>query len=191
MTTPAGHFLFGLGVFLSTPRTSRRVTFILLALLMAAAIIPDIDLFPLLWGDMAAANSNHQQFSHSLLFTSAVALLITLAASLLGCGRFLRLSPYFIAAAWSHLLLDMLTHDSHEPIGIMLFWPFSDTRFNSPVSLFGGLSKSRLEDLISWHNLGVVAGELMVLAPLIVAIWELRLRREGKNPRQLSADQVK
>jgi len=125
----------------------------LLALLMAAAIIPDIDLFPLLWGDMAAANSNHQQFSHSLLFTAAVALLITLAASLLGCGRFLRLSPYFIAAAWSHLLLDMLTHDSHEPIGIMLFWPFSDTRFNSPVSLFGGLAKSRLEDLISWHNL--------------------------------------
>jgi len=51
--------------------------------------------------------------------------------------------------------------------------------------------KSRLEDLISWHNLGVVAGELMVLAPLIVAIWVLRLRREGKNPRQLSADQVK
>jgi membrane-bound metal-dependent hydrolase YbcI (DUF457 family) len=177
MTTPAGHALFGLAVFLTTPGTNRRAALILLALLLAAAFTPDADLFPLLWGDLSTANQLHQHVTHSLLFTAAAALALALAARLLGCGDFIRLSPYFIAAAWSHLLLDLLTSDTREPIGVMLLWPFSNARFSSPVSIFGGLAKSRPEELISWHNAGVIAGEILVLAPLVIAVWLLRVRR--------------
>ncbi len=183
MTTPAGHSLFGLAVFLATPAVGRKAALILLVLLMAAAFIPDIDLFPLLWGDLQGANNSHQHFTHSLLFTAVVALALAFVASRLGSGRFLHLSPYFIAAAWSHIFLDMLTEDTREPIGIELFWPLSDARFSSPVSFFGGLAKSRMEDLLSWHNVQVVAGEIMVLAPLVVAVWLMRMwriRRAGR-----------
>ena len=181
MTTPAGHFLFGLGVYLAAPAGRRRAAVVLFVLLMAAAFAPDFDLYPLLWGDLEAANLNHQHFSHSLFFTAATGLALAGAAALLGCGPFLRLSPYFLAAAWSHVLLDFLTSDTREPVGIMPFWPFSEARFNSPVALFEGLHKSRLEDLLSWHNVGVVAGEVLILGPLVAAIWYLRIRSERKR----------
>jgi membrane-bound metal-dependent hydrolase YbcI (DUF457 family) len=177
MTTPAGHSLFGLAVFLATPMTGRKAALILLVLLMAAALIPDIDLLPVLWGGLAAANNSHQQFTHSLLFTAAGGLALAFIASRLGSGGFLRLSPYFLVAAWSHILLDLLTEDTRPPVGLELFWPFSDARFTSPISVFGGLAKSRVEDLLSWHNFQVVGGEIMVLAPLVIALWLLRLRR--------------
>lgn len=183
MTTPAGHSLFGLAVFLATPAAGRNAALILLALLMAAAFIPDVDLFPLLWGDLDGANSSHQHFTHSLLFTAAVALVLSFVASKLGCGRFLHLSPYFVASAWSHTLLDMLTEDTREPIGIELFWPFSDARFSSPVSFFGGLAKSRMEDLLSWHNVQVVAGEIIILTPLVFAVWLMRMWRISRARR--------
>jgi membrane-bound metal-dependent hydrolase YbcI (DUF457 family) len=177
MTTPAGHSLFGLAVFLAAPVTRRKAALILLVLLMGAAFIPDIDLMPVFWGGLDAANNSHQHFTHSLLFTAAAGLALAFIASRLGSGGFLRLSPYFIAAAWSHILLDLLTEDTRLPVGLELFWPFSDARFTSPVSIFGGLAKSRVEDLLSWHNFQVVAGEVLVLAPLVIALWLLRLRR--------------
>jgi membrane-bound metal-dependent hydrolase YbcI (DUF457 family) len=185
MTTPAGHSLFGLAVFLAAPPTARKAALILLALLMVAAFIPDLDLLPILWGGLEAANNSHQQFTHSLLFTAVAALALAFVASMLRCGGFLRLTPYFIAAAWSHILLDFFTEDTRKPIGLDLLWPFSDARFSSPVSIFGGLAKSRMEDLLSWHNVQVVAGEIMVLAPLVAAIWLLRLRRERGVGRDL------
>ena len=181
MTTPAGHFLFGLGVYLATPSGGRRTAIVLFVLLMAAAFAPDLDLYPLLWGDFDAANLNHQHFSHSLLFTAAAGLALAGVAALLGCGPFLRLSPYFLAAAWSHVLLDFLTIDTREPVGIMPFWPLSDARFNSPVAIFDGLHKGALGELLSWHNVGVVAGEVLILAPVVAVIWFLRLRAERKR----------
>ncbi len=179
MTTPAGHALMGLAVFLATPGGGRRRGLILLGLLLAAALAPDVDLFPLLWGDLDAANQLHQGITHSLLLAGAAAALLTLAASALGCGSPLLLLPFFLASAWSHLLLDLLTGDSREPIGIPLLWPFSGAHFSSPVSIFGGVIKGRFEHLLSWHNLTVVAGELLVLVPLVAALWLLRLRRAG------------
>ena len=73
--------------------------------------------------------STTSNFSHSLLFTAAAGLVVAVVAALLGCGPFLRLSPYFLAAAWSHVLLDFLTIDTREPVGIMPFWPLSEARF--------------------------------------------------------------
>lgn len=176
MTTPIGHSLTGIAVFLTTAGSEQRKSFMLFALIMAAALAPDIDYFPILWGDLLSANAGHQGFTHSLIFSTSTALILAAAAALLKLGRYLPLLPFFIASAWSHLLLDLLTYDGREPVGIMLLWPW-EQRFHSPLEIFGGFAKGSFADMVSWHNFTVVAGEIMILAPIAIGVWLLALKK--------------
>jgi membrane-bound metal-dependent hydrolase YbcI (DUF457 family) len=88
----------------------------------------------------------------------------------------LRLYPFVLAAMLSHYILDFLTYDGREPFGIPLLWPFSDSRFNSPLPVFGGFAKGSFSDFVSVHNLGVLAGEVLVLGIPALALWWLAER---------------
>lgn len=176
MTTPAGHTLFAFVAYLLAPHKGRKESLLLFAVLLFAAMLPDFDYFPVLWGDFTLANLNHQGFSHSILFALLAATALSYIAGWLGCGRPMRLFPFVFIASLSHLLLDYLTFDGRDPIGIMLLWPFSDTRFNSPVSVFGGIIKGSLSDIVSLHNFGVVLQEVLVLGPVALVVWIVAVR---------------
>jgi inner membrane protein len=170
MTTPLGHSLSALIVWLTSP-PGRRKGLILLALLAFAALLPDFDYFPAIWGDLELANLNHQGFSHSLLFAALSSVALAYVAKWLGCGPVLRVYPLVLVASLSHLLLDYLTYDGREPVGVVLLWPFSNARFYSPVTIFGGVTKGNFSDFFSLHNLRVIGLELLILAPLAILVW--------------------
>lgn len=174
MTTPVGHSLFALILFLATRPGGRAI--VLLVLLAVAALLPDMDFYPLLWGDFQGAARNHQELTHSIVFVLISAAVLTWLGKRLQCGRAVVLFPLLLAAAGSHLLLDFLTEDSRNPIGIPLLWPFSEERFHSQVVIFGGVIKSSLSDLVSWHNAGVVLWEIIILGSIAAALWFFRYR---------------
>ena len=180
MTTPIGHSLAGVIVFLMGSGLGIRRSLWLFVLLLAAATASDIDYFPILWGDLAAANLGHQGLTHSLIFATAVALVLAATAAAVRLGGFVRLLPFFIAAAWSHLLLDMLTYDGNAPVGIMLLWPW-EVRFHGPVEVFGGFAKASFADMLSWHNALVIGGEIAILGAVALAVWLVAVRRRGDH----------
>lgn len=183
MTTPVGHTLFAFIVHLTAPHKGRKESLLLFGVLVIAALAPDFDYFPLLWGDFTLANLNHQGFSHSIFFALIAATALAYVAHWLGCGKTSHLFPFVFSASLSHLLLDYLTFDGREPIGIMLLWPFSDARFNSPFSVFGGIIKDSFSEIVSLHNLGVVLQEALVLFPVVLLVWFIAVRflKPGRN----------
>jgi membrane-bound metal-dependent hydrolase YbcI (DUF457 family) len=78
----------------------------------------------------------------------------------------------------SHLLLDWLGGDTKIPAGIQALWPFSDRWFISSFGVFGatdlgGFFTTRI--IIS--NALAVARELLVIVPLVLAVFVWRGRR--------------
>ena len=186
MTTPAGHSLFAVIVFgLWRMFNGRRPW--LLVFILAAAFLPDLDYFPLLWGDLHLANLNHQGFTHSILFIVLGCLVISILAKWFKQGGVFQLFPFILASGLSHLLLDYLTYDGRAPVGIPLLWPL-DMRFNSPVTIFGGVAKGSLADLLSLHNLFVVGGEILIMGLPALVIWILSERAICRNQNQLDPD---
>ena len=175
MTTPIGHSLFALSLYWLA-RLRERGGLVLLVVLIFGALAPDIDYFPLLWGDLHLANLNHQGFTHSLVFALIVSVGIAIVGSWFGAGKATRLYPFVLLACVSHLLLDYLTFDGREPVGIPLLWPFSDARFNFTGGIFGGFSKGSFGDIFSVYNLGVIGREILILGLPTLAIWLLARR---------------
>jgi inner membrane protein len=176
MTTPIGHSLFGLIVYFSMAISERKRSLALLALFLIAVMIPDFDYFPMLWGDLELANLNHQGFTHSLFFAVLIAIALAVIGAKIARISALRLYPFVLIALLSHYLLDFLTYDGREPFGIPLLWPFSDARFNSPLTVFGGFAKGSFSDFVSLHNFRIVAGEILILGIPALLLWWLSER---------------
>jgi len=174
MASPFGHSLAGYAVYCFCPSAeeSDRIGMILLCIVMANAA--DLDFLPgILVGQPAVY---HQGITHSVGFA--------LLASVGAAGIFCRRRKWF-SAIWnvcflsylSHLILDLLAPDGRPPFGLPLLWPISGWHFISPVQVFLGVhradttSASTLEwvkSMIHLDNLGVLALEVVVLAPFVL-----------------------
>lgn len=92
---------------------------------LAGSVLPDLDVFLMAFGKRFYLK-NHQGFTHSLLLSPLLALLITLSLIYL-----IRLEwNWFIflvsiLGLWLHSFLDVL-----NTFGISLFWPLSEKRFS-------------------------------------------------------------
>ncbi len=172
MPSPIAHMLVGLTI----ARRSRvwnepvRVRWILLAVFAANA--PDLDfLFGLAAG---AINRYHPNPSHSVLAALIFALVATLVLGRTWT-RPLRLFGLTFGLYGSHILLDMFGDSSPAPPGVQLFWPLSDAGFVSPwrplLGIVHGSAEGGnhlfLQELLSRHNLGAVALELVIFLPLL------------------------
>jgi hypothetical protein len=141
-----------------------------------AANVPDLDFLPgFFTGDV---NRFHQSASHSLV----AALIFGAAAAL--AGRYFHRNPVRIGLAGvglysSHLLLDLFIEDKRAPFGIPLLWPFVSEHFAAPWPIFHGVRHGVPgEDLLTFvghvfssTNVGVVAFEMLILAPLLLLSW--------------------
>jgi inner membrane protein len=97
------------------------------------SLLPDADAVPgILLHDLERF---HNHFSHSLFSGLVLSLLFFPVARALGRPRPGLWMVFGLICYWAHLLMDSTTIGR----GVMLFWPFSDTRFSSPVKLFTGL----------------------------------------------------
>jgi membrane-bound metal-dependent hydrolase YbcI (DUF457 family) len=126
-------------------------------LLVAAgfSVLPDIDsVIGLLSGDFGRFHNNA---SHSLFVGACFALIF---ASLMWWRRksFFYWFNLAILTYSLHLVMDMATISR----GVMLFWPLTDERYLSPITLFYGLHWS--DGWISIRHLWTLLTELVFVA---------------------------
>ena len=181
MPTPVGHLLGGLAVALGGERTRRPHDFRrflaspMTLVCVALATLPDIDL--LLPGF-------HGTATHSVTASVAVAIVAAAMTTRAATGttgtrndfRQIAWSAVVIYAAahGSHILLDWLNCDLSERPGIQVLWPFTDRRFTSGWCVFPGEDRHIFTLAGIVRNLTVLACELGILGPVVVALWWLR-----------------
>ncbi len=193
MPSPVGHSIIGLAIgsagLLPGAADWRGLALQLwnarggLLLCVVLANAPDIDyLFGLPRGH---PNFYHQQITHSLGWIAAVSLAVGLFAWSRRHERSARGFLFILALTGSHLIADYFCEDRSFPHGILIFWPFSDRHWTSPLALFPAAAKNSWSDLWSRHNAGVIAVEALLTLPLLasVLLWKRRDRKEkwGSN----------
>jgi membrane-bound metal-dependent hydrolase YbcI (DUF457 family) len=184
MPTPVGHSLAGIAIALAgererSPLLLRRFLASPMTLVcVALASLPDVDLlFP----------EAHQTATHSVTVTIVVAIVAAAAAARATTrssgtdgapGRIAWSVVVMCAAAHgSHILLDWLGSNPSGVSGIQALWPFSDRRFISGWNIFPGEERRHIFSVPAMvHNLTVLAWELGLLGPIVVALWWLRQR---------------
>lgn len=145
----------------------RRISVPLALAGAALAVLPDLDVVGFRFGHGYASDWGHRGLSHSLAFALAVSGLIALVwARARSPGAFL----FLFASMVSHMLLDLLTDGGQ---GVMLLWPFSETRWFLPwqpirVSPIGlrffsvrGLETVRSELILIWLPSLLIAGGML------------------------------
>jgi inner membrane protein len=172
MPSPLGHALAGLTVHVisandGTALASRRRA----GVAVAAGVVPDLDLLLRL----VDGRNHHQAESHSL----GCALLAAGLAFVVARWRRWAEPPSLAVVAgfaWaSHLVLDYLGRDTHPPIGIMAFWPVSQSYFKFPWPIFLDIGRT-LEWKTVVNNVVAITWETVLLAPLLYFIWRRRSR---------------
>jgi len=189
MPSPIAHTTMGYVIHklynLRQPRSNSRIAGLaprLLVISIGLSLMPDLDsIAGLVFDDFAAYHNNG---THSLLIGLAVSLVIAGLAwrrKRSDFGYWLALS---LLCYGFHVVLDFFTVGR----GVMLFWPISTARFESPVKLFYGLHWS--EGVFSYHHFVTLANELAFVA-LMILIVHLLERKIGRfKPRQQQKVQV-
>lgn len=174
MPSPIGHALAGAVVVLSAEHLPRRLgpvraSFALVLVCIGLAVVPDADLLYL---------PVHRTITHS--FTAAVAVMIIAAGVTRWVTGQVRWGVALVCAAAiaSHLLLDWLGQDFNQPRGIQALWPFSDRWMISGWDLLRSTERYDPLSIRSiTHNAITGAQEILLLGPLVIALWLMRTHR--------------
>jgi membrane-bound metal-dependent hydrolase YbcI (DUF457 family) len=161
MATTIAHGLIGISTYCvmasAWPRSGGfPVGFKGLLLAGVAANLPDLDMLVslLLFSDHKLL---HGGITHSFAFAGLMAVLLWLFGRRRGLPPLVAVSGFLLVA--SHVVVDWFTGPRwglYPSNGLALFWPFSDTPLQTPVTLFKG----------------VIHGDLLPGA-LYTAFWEL------------------
>lgn len=166
MPSPLAHVAGGYATYQVTKRRQASstpaegsISPVVLLLALGAALLPDVDAIAgLLLGNFGRFHNN---VTHSILVGLLVAIVIGgLAWLTLSSTRAFTVSLLVLVNYQTHIFMDFLT----DGRGVMLFWPFTATRYESPILLFYGLHWS--EGLISIHHLITLANEAVFVAAL-------------------------
>ena len=183
MCSPVGHSLLALGVgALQGKSGAGRCWF---AFCLFAGIAPDLDI--LIGWAMGDINAYHRLGSHSLFAALLFAAITWSTITVLSPGfpdrsRWTRTG---FSIYCSHILLDLVTFDGSEPVGMQLMWPFSDAFYTAHFMIFpafrhdtvGGDMLLMIRSMTGPENLRTVAVELVVLVPIL--LFCLFRRRQG------------
>jgi membrane-bound metal-dependent hydrolase YbcI (DUF457 family) len=141
----------------------------LLLVTAGLSLLPDIDSTAgFLWQDFGRYHNNG---SHSLIVGLAVALVIGGLVWWRKRSGFVYWFGLVLLCYQFHIILDFFTVGR----GVMLFWPLSSVRFESPVKLFYGLHWS--DGLVSIRHIWTLLNELAFafLAALATTFIERRM----------------
>ena len=188
MPSPVAHTLFGLviGRLLKPGLTVIMAGPILLGVSVVFANLPDLDYLPgLCCGEM---NAYHHGCTHSITWIALVSSGLACIWKGLGLSGGRRVFFSCLLLAGSHLLADLFTEDTRPPYGIPLFWPVSEVRILSPVSVFPRFSKESLADLWQASNLVPLGREVAATLVICAILWGLARLLQGirKRPKPAS-----
>jgi membrane-bound metal-dependent hydrolase YbcI (DUF457 family) len=146
----------------------------------ALAVMPDLDL---------VSSEYHRSVTHSVTAVAAVGVIAAVVAARM--RRPVARVAGMCAAAWAtHLLLDWLGVDRvYFPYGIQLFWPFDRTWFVSGLDLFAGTERHNIFGMAAIkQNAAAVGQEIVLLLPIVLAVWLVRIKALAGLPSQLARD---
>jgi hypothetical protein len=177
MPSPIGHSLGSLAVGWLTGRPAPPWRDLLIQIVVLAAIgmAPDLDL---LWG-------RHSRETHSI----GAAVLVGFVASWQRwpVGPASRAGIFVcVAATWFiHPVMDAFSIDNADPVGVMLWWPFSGSFVHSAYAFFDPISRHWNSPDIWRHNFTAALHEIGRLAPLAVVVLLIKRQRGKGAKRQL------
>ena len=137
---------------------------------MFIAVAPDLDFVP----QLLTGERYHQGLTHSLTFTIIFVVIVGLIGRLFRKQIFKRLFLLTSAVYGSHLLLDFFTEGGS---GIQFLWPFTNSFFISPLSVFPGAHHSR--GLFDPSHLIFIGFELCYSAVLLAGLWIWKKRNRS------------
>jgi len=157
--SPVAHTAFGVWLGDITLNDLKLKSLIFYALI---ASLPDFDLVfgYLFYGKQGLRY--HQLFTHNIIFVIVITFLFYILS------RKTKTTIFVFLALISHLILDLLVTDTSPPIGIKLFYPFSEKAFNFP--LVSGVDKSSIKAFFSLNNLKTIIVEFTIFLPFILLI---------------------
>lgn len=173
MSSPVSHLACGYAIYRIVSARNPQATGLSKAAQLAVAavfsLMPDLD-FVAGWiaGDFPGYHNN---ISHSFAFGALTCLVLAaLATSLRRSVCFLPLWGFTYACYAAHIAVDYVTHGR----GVMLFWPFLQERFASPIILFGGVRWAK--GLWTTDHFLTLANDA-VFAIVVIALAEWAARR--------------
>ncbi len=175
MPSPIAHTMIGYVIYrifqlrMSHGSTKQIESLLFLAVTIGLSLLPDLDaLIGLLMGDFWRF---HNQATHSLIIGLIIALGIGAVIWLRRRSGFL---CWFIIALLCyelHVIMDFFTIGR----GVMLLWPFSSDRYESPMTLFYGLHWS--QGWVSVMHLWTLVTELGFVVLVGFIIHFLRVKK--------------
>ena len=140
-----------------------------LVLIAGLSMLPDLDVIPaIIFMDIRAYHNN---LSHSLFVGIPVALFVAGIFQRVYRSNFWLWFLICLVSYDLHIVMDALTADR----GVMLFWPFTQTRYASSVKIFYGLQWG-LGWFSPWH-LWTIFTESVFVAILLTAMKYFDKRR--------------
>ena len=172
MPLPIAHSLISAAVFVTYKGgLSVRDDLKGLALFAFAGLLPDIDFITVPFTGFGG----HRGVTHSLAFAFAATAIMYMALCYLGKKKDARLWFYLFVAMAVHPLCDFFTYDYLvERGGVMLFYPFTDSYFESPVTLFIGIELRYLETIFSLNTLHAVIHEAVLSGVVLLTAVYLK-----------------
>ncbi len=181
MPSPVGHTLFGLGLYILWCKNILICfkRWMLTLWVIVCANLPDFDLFAgLFTGELSRY---HQGYTHTLGFALFVGLVVFGILKIIKIKDVLSISLLSFVLVFFHVLMDSCNFDSRFPIGVMLFWPFSNHYFN-PIQIFYPVPHSEPGDVFSAVFMDAVGRELILLfIPFVIIIFFKVRKNYGKN----------
>jgi inner membrane protein len=142
-----------------------------MVIIVGLSMLPDLDIIPaVIFRDMKAYHNN---VTHSLLSGVPVALLIAAMFHRTYQSRFWLWFLICLLSYDLHVVMDALTAER----GVMMFWPFTQARFTSPVKVFYGLQWG-LGWVSIWHLWTIFTESIFSLVLILsVSYFDKRRRR--------------
>lgn len=177
MPSPIAHVAAGYAIYhwfgagIPSPLKGRPALFVLAAC-ACSSLIPDLDsVVGVLAGNLGRFHNN---LSHSIVAGVLAALVGGATMKYAGRTRFTSWFLLLLACYEIHVFMDYLTAGR----GIMAFWPFIDTRFQSPWLPFRGVQWA----MGAWtiEHVWTVLNELVFVAVLGLAMLLMRAWRAAR-----------
>jgi inner membrane protein len=184
MPTPIGHSLAGYAIYLATQSESPpKIRGTLLCIFLAN--LPDLDYLP---GFLIGyPNYFHHGISHSIGFAVFCGILGMIYSKWLIKEDIKNGFYFFFGIYFSHVFLDFLCADDSIPYGEKLLWPFSNSYYISPITIFAGVHKSNLSSdfilsLFNIYNIHAIFIEFVILLPVVICVqWYRNKRKKNEN----------
>ncbi len=163
MSSFIGHSMTGAVIALYPEHKISDLNFKWMIWLVFLAVFPDTE-YIVLW---VAGKKSEIRFTHSLVFCSFLPIITMLYCRFKLCERgrgYKKSAIQAFAAAYSHLLSDMLVGVSSFP----LLWPLNDTLFRLPFGILPSAGRIDLMNLYFYRNLLIESGILLPAYSLIL-----------------------